>query len=144
MKKFKIYLAGKMSGLTFESMNNWRVEADKLLKDESYTSIHTINPVSFYNFEMSPDSYTDKEVMKFDLKMVADSDVILVNLSDPNSIGTAIELYSAHDILNKPVIGFGLNNNNPCHPWMKLCLTKECKSLPDAIDYIIDYYLPNF
>jgi len=143
MKKFKIYLAGKMSGLSFEEYNTWRVNAKRLLKIASDNQIHMISPSDYYNFEMNPNTYTESEIKKFDLHMVKTSDLILVNLNEPNSIGTAIEMYYAHDILDKPVIGYGINEVNLCHPWMKLCLTKECMILEEAVRYIVDYYLPN-
>ncbi len=144
MTKMKAYLAGKMSGLTFEEMNNWRVEASKMLIEKSNNRIHVINPCSYYNFQMDKDTYTEKEVMKFDLNMVKQSNIILVNLKHPDTIGTAIELFGSSEIWDIPVIGFGETIKYPCHPWMKLCLTKECKVLEDAVDYIIDFYLPNF
>lgn len=140
MKKFKVYLCGKMSGLTFEAMNNWRVEATKLLNEEIFVPIHTINPVDFYNFEMNPNSYTENEIKKFDLHMVKASDLILVNLDFPDSIGTAMELCMAHDVWDKPVIGFGENKS---HPWMELCVSKRCDSLKEAVRYIANFYLPN-
>jgi len=143
MSKFKVWLAGKMSGLSYEEMNTWRVNAKRLLRITSEDKIRAINPVDFYNFELNPDTYTEKEVKEFDLHLVKASDLILVNLEHPDSIGTAIELYLAHDILNKPVIGFGLNKDNPCHPWMELCLTKECETLEESVDYIVNYYLGN-
>ncbi|HEY5563422.1 MAG TPA: hypothetical protein VIK72_17010 [Clostridiaceae bacterium] len=129
-----------MSGLTFESMNNWRVEASKLFNEETFIPIHTINPVDFYNFEMSPDSYTENEVKKFDLQMVKTSNLILVNLDFPDSIGTAMELCMAHDVWDIPVIGFGKDKS---HPWMELCVSKRCVTLENAVRYICDFYLPN-
>ncbi len=143
MNKFKVWLCGKMSGLSFEEMNTWRVNAKRLLRIASEDRIRAINPVDFYNFELNPDTYTEKEVKEFDLHLVKASDLILVNLNHPDSIGTAIELYLAHDILDKPVIGFGLNEDNPCHPWMELCLTKKCETLEESVDYIVNYYLGN-
>lgn len=142
MEKFKIYLAGKMSGLTFEQMNTWRMNANLLFKDESDNKIHTINPCEYYNFEIDSNTYTEKEIMKFDLHMVKQSDLILVNLEYPDTIGTAIELFHASEVLHKPVIGFGLKVMVP-HPWMMLCVDKMCVTLEDAVDYILDFYLPN-
>lgn len=136
----KIYLAGKMGGLTFEEMNNWRTEAELKFVDKAHVPIHTINPVDFYNFEMNPNEYTDKEVKKFDLHMVKVSDLVLVNLDFSDSIGTAMEICMAHDVWDKPVIGFGKSKS---HPWMELCISKRCETLEEAVDYIIDYYLPN-
>jgi nucleoside 2-deoxyribosyltransferase len=141
MSKMKIWLAGKMSGLTYHQMNDWRVIATNLLKNKS-DRIHTINPVSYYNFEMDKNEYTEKEIMKFDLQMVKNSDLILVNLENPDSIGTAIELFSASEVYGIPVIGFGIGDKEP-HPWMLLCIDKICNQLNDAVNYIGDYYLPN-
>lgn len=140
MSKLKVYLAGKMSGLTLEEMDGWRVEATKQFNDKSFIPVHTINPVRFYNFEMNPNTYSEKEVRKFDLHMVKASDVILVNLDFSDSIGTAMEICMAYDVWDKPVVGFGKNKS---HPWMELCISKRCETLEDAVDYIIDYYLPN-
>lgn len=142
-KKFTVYEAGKMSGLTLEQMNNWRIEATELLNLYSNNRIHTINPVDYYNFEMDRNTYTDKEVMEFDLQMVKHSNLILVNLEYPDTIGTAIELFASARIWDIPVIGFGIDKIDP-HPWMKLCLTKTCKTLEEVVIYIVEYYLPNF
>lgn len=139
--KFTIYEAGKMSGLTYEEMNTWRVNAKRLLRVASDNQINIINPVDFYNFSMSPDTYTESEVKEFDLHMVKSSDVILVNLDYSDSIGTAMEICMAHDVWNKPVIGFGEKKS---HSWMELCVTKRCKTLKEAVDYIMLYYFPNY
>lgn len=140
MAKFKIYLAGKMCDLTYEEMNNWRLKAVNLLNQYS-DNIHIINPVDYYNFQLDPKTYTDKEVKFFDLYMVKTSNLILVNLDFPDSIGTAIECHEAHDNWKIPVIGFGKNKN--VHPWIKESLTKRCKTMEEAVEYIINFYLPN-
>jgi hypothetical protein len=68
MRKFKIYLAGKMSGLTFEQMNTWRIEVKNHIKDYGLEdAIHTENPCDFYNFEIDPSTFSDKECKNFDL-----------------------------------------------------------------------------
>ena len=139
MNKIKIYLAGKMSGLSFEEMNSWRNEAIKLLSKTEYP-IHTENPCDFYNFEMPTGSYTESEVKKFDLWLVENCDVVLVNLDYPDSIGTAIELHMAHDVWNKPVIAFGTAKN---HPWIELSITKRCNTLEEAVEHITYFYLSN-
>ena len=138
--KFTIYLAGKMSGLSFEEYNSWRVNTKRLLRIASDDKIHTISPSDYYNFEMNPNTYTESEVKKFDLQMVKRSDLTIVNLDFSDSIGTAMEICMAHDVWDKPVIGFGKNKS---HPWMELCITKRCETLEEAVRYIVDYYLPN-
>jgi len=66
--KFTIYIAGKMSGLTLEEMNSWRLKAERLLRISSDNQIHTINPVGYYNFEMNPNTYTESEVKNLTYK----------------------------------------------------------------------------
>lgn len=127
-----VYEAGRMTGLSYNEMNDWREEATKLFNQYD---IKTINPVTYYNFEMDK-NFTDKECMLFDLTAVNKSDIILVNLHY-DSIGTAIELYEAYKS-NKPVIGFGAHEN--LHPWMKECCYKICDDLIDAVNYITSYY----
>lgn len=137
MNKPKIYLAGKMSGLSFDEMNKWRKEATELLR---YENVHIENPCYYYNFEMNPEDYTENEVKKFDLWLVKNCDIVLVNLDHPDSIGTAIEVHEAYNNWNKPVIGFGTVQN---HPWIELCITKRCETLEDAVNHIKDFYLPH-
>ena len=67
MSKPTIYLAGKMSGLDFDTMNNWRQRARFLLNLKSGKPLNIINPVDYYNFEMDRSTYTDKEIKNFDL-----------------------------------------------------------------------------
>jgi len=137
VRQFKLYAAGKMSGLTYELMNTWRLDVEKLLGQTGY-NIRVVNPVSFYNFELDPTTYTDKEVMDFDLYQVRDSDLVLVNLDFPDSLGTAVELFYAHNILRIPVVAFGTTKN---HPWIECCINKRCETLEDAVDYIVKFYL---
>ena len=94
VSKPKIYLAGKMFGLSNAQMNNWRVGVARLLGE----NFHTINPCDYYNFEIDRSEYTDSEVKEFDLTQVKNSHIVLVNLEHPDSIGTAIELHMAHDV----------------------------------------------
>lgn len=54
MKILKIYEAGKMSGLSFEEMNIWRLELKvqlQLAAEVSGYKVQVINPVDYYNFE---------------------------------------------------------------------------------------------
>jgi hypothetical protein len=139
MAKFKIYLCGAMSSgskgmLSFEEMNGWRQKATDLLADIA----ETINPCDYYNFNMDKSFYTESEVKEFDLYMVRKSDLVLLNLDHPNSIGTAIEAHTAHDVWKIPVVGFG---TTPNHPWIELCLSKKCPNMESAIDYIAKFYL---
>jgi nucleoside 2-deoxyribosyltransferase len=145
MKKIKIYLAGKMSGLTYEQMNNWRVEATNKIqfhdKNQGLYNFCIESPVNYYNFELDPASFSDHECKCFDLFLVQNCDIILVNLDFPDSIGTAIEIELASRFWNKPIVAFGTREN--VHPWMKLAVTKQCKTMNEAIDHMFNFYFPN-
>lgn len=134
----KIYLAGAMSGLTLEQMNDWRKCAKAYLEGYGFKCI---NPVEFYNTEIDTTVYTDKEIKEFDLWAVRNSEIVLVNLEYPNSIGTAIELHMAQE-WKIPVVAFGRTQEKPVHPWMNLCITKECETMPEAINYILSFLAP--
>jgi len=140
MNKVKCYLAGKMSGLTWEQMNGWREEATNLFNKKN-NNIHLENPCNYYNFEIDPASFSDHECKEFDLWLIKNCDVVLVNLGFSSSIGTAIELELASRFWNKPVIAYGYHDE--VHPWMKLSVTKFCNSLEEAIDHILKFYVSN-
>ena len=97
--KLSIYLAGAMSGKSFEEMNAWRVEIKNILTHMgSYhdCNIRVTNPVEYYNF-IEKRHKTEKEVMQFDLSRVKSSDIVVVNLDGINtSIGTSMELYECY------------------------------------------------
>ena len=101
MKHLKIYLAGKMNGLTHKEMSSWRKEcACKILEGLIYggynTEVNIIDPINYYNFKEKRHQ-TEIEVEEFDLAHATSSDIIIVNLEGLNSsIGTIIELHDAH------------------------------------------------
>ena len=54
MESLKIYLAGKMGGLSMSAMNDWRHYLKKqiLHRTDMYDkNVNVINPVDYYNFE---------------------------------------------------------------------------------------------
>ena len=141
----KIYLAGKMGGLSFEEMNDWRNDAVmKLYREANYCgkSIKVVNPVNYYNFEEKR-YQTDIEVEEFDLAHVISSDIIIVNLLGlSDSIGTIIELHDAHYHHKIPVIAFGSQElYNNLHPWVKNEITRVEPDIDGAIEYIKEFYM---
>lgn len=143
MRELIIYEAGKMSGLSYELMNEWRVELKKLLMEsaENYdVKVKVINPVSYYNF-MNPRHHSEKEVMEFDLNYIRKSDIVIVNLDGLNtSIGTCIELYEANKN-NIPVIAFGkIETYTNLHPWIKEYISRVDWTKEGLVEYITDFY----
>lgn len=144
MDKLQIYLAGKMSGLTFNEMNEWRKDIKSIIeKYASYVGVdvNVINPVDYFNFEEKRYK-SELEVMKFDLNKVKNSDIIVVNMKGLNtSIGTCIELYEAYkrDI---PVLAFGSEEEyNELHPWIQCFITRHDDSYNNTAFYISEFYM---
>ena len=82
--KHLCYLAGAMSCYykenNYEKATKWREKAEEYFNNYSGT-IQCINPVRFYSFDGN--DYTNiAEPMRFDLRKVKESRVVLVNLED--------------------------------------------------------------
>ena len=144
----KIYLAGAME--IYEGTNKaeeWRNNVKNYFKNDC--RVHIISPVDFYNYG-SNDHKTDREVFKFDLRLVEQSDILLVNLNDiRESIGTCIECYEAYK-KNIPVIGFiddvfdERDLPDIIHPWIFCCCDRieiGKDSMNKTLEYIGDFYL---
>ena len=77
--------------------------------------------------------------MEFDLYELRKSDVVVVNYGNPQSIGTAMELMLAKEY-NIPVIAIN-KDGYELHPWIKECITRECDSMKEAVEYLVNYFL---
>lgn len=139
MREFTIYLAGAMSGITFEEANIWRRSFTKSMKYiYSDIKVNCINPNDYYNFkEIIYDS--EREVMEFDLYKVRHSDLIVVNFEHPVSLGTMAELTIAYEH-KIPVIGLNINHEK-LHPWQVEMCNKIFDNENELTHYICDYYL---
>lgn len=143
--KLKIYLAGKMSGLSFEKMNRWRHELKIQLlftAEVSGYQLQVINPVDFYNFEEKK-YQSEEEVMDYDLAHVISSDIIIVNLDGlDSSDGTKVELHDAKYHNNIPVIAFGnMELYESLHPWIKRNITRVEEDMENVVQYIQEFYM---
>lgn len=100
-----IYLSGAME-FYYENgektkAEKWREEAEVFFYNNGFVCS---NPCAFGVDQC--DDKNDHEIMRFDLRKVRESDIILVNLKDiRNSIGTSDEILYGF-ISQKPVIGF--------------------------------------
>lgn len=139
-KKYQIYLAGKMSGLSYDDMNQWRLDMKrKLLELASLSNyrVSVINPVDFYNFE-SVQYQSDAEVMDYDLSHVAHSNFIIVNCENlSTSIDTNLEIYDAWT-RKIPLFAFG-DYKHP-HPWIERCIRRFEPDMDAIITYLRDFY----
>mgnify|MGYP006380651053 CR=1 FL=1 len=145
--KHLCYLAGAMSCYykenNYEKATKWREKAEEYFNNYSGT-IQCINPVRFYSFDGN--DYTNiAEPMRFDLRKVKESRVVLVNLEDLyRSLGTSDEIMYAW-LNNIPVVGFLEDENliNTVHEW-KICQIDRIEvgegSQERAMEYIKNYY----
>lgn len=143
--RLKIYLAGKMSGLSFDEMNSWRDELKTQLlfaAQISGSKIQVINPVDFYNFEEKK-YQSEAEVEDYDLAHVITSDIVVVNLDGlSSSDGTKFELHDGNYHKKIPVIAFGKYElYEKLHPWIKRDITRIEKSIEDVVIYIQEFYM---
>ena len=139
-----IYLTGKMGGLSDSEMKKWR----NLLKSEleKYSDIanyktNIVSPCDYFNFNEQR-YQSEQEIMKFDLSLVKNSDIVIVNTNGlSSSIGSIIEVYEAwkNDI---PVIAYDENGDyRTIHPWLKCCITRADSCVIDICEYIKDFYM---
>lgn len=143
MSNVRIYLAGSMTGMTYEEQRKWRDETISevkflVSKFDTKNSVTFFNPVDYYSPSNS-NQKSEREAMDYELSNLRKSDVVVVNFANPNSIGTAMELMLARE-LRVPVVGFN-EFNAELHPWMKECCMRICESKTELLDYILDYYL---
>lgn len=143
MHDLKVYTAGAMSCYgNSDYPKTWRgVVSDWFNR---YTNnIKCIHPTDYY--EIGKDYHkSEREVMRFDLRNVRLSDVLLVNLKDlDKSIGTCDEIFYAY-IKGIPVIGFyEEGTEKDIHPWKieeidRIETGKD--ALLNSLKYIRDYY----
>lgn len=155
MKK-KVYLAGAMGcyGDDFKQATEWRNKAKKWFKVNT-DNFRCISPTDYFLY--GGDNFTNEfEVMRFDLKKLKESDIVLANLKDlDKSIGTSDEILYAylHDI---PVIGFlettySISYNEKeakdiakiIHPWKYIQINRieySYNAMEDAMKYINEFY----
>ena len=145
MNYLKIYEAGKMGGLTFAQMNDWRVELKNKLLDvaeDMRYKILVVNPCDFYNFE-EVKHQSEEEVEDYDLAHVISSDIIVVNLDGlSTSDGTKFELHDGNYHNKIPVIAFGDKEvYDNLHPWIKRDITRGEDNIDNVVQYIKEFYM---
>ena len=133
-----------MQGLTFEEMNNWRLEISaqlNLMDNCKDIKLKVFNPVDFYNFEKN-NYKSEDEIMDFDLQHATGSDFLIVNLENLNSsTGTTIEIDRCHQ-KGITILAFGSKENEKTlHPWLKRMIRRIENTDSELCDYIRDFVL---
>lgn len=144
LKTFKIYTAGKMGGLSYETQMRWRLELERLIKAKTDQNVVFIHPPEYYTYGAEYHK-KESEVMEWDLNQVKSSDIVVFDLSTiSSSVGTIMELATVgamNQFGYKHIYAVGVGPSNTDHPWIPLSLTRQEDSLEDAADYIVTYLL---
>jgi nucleoside 2-deoxyribosyltransferase len=148
--RFKVYLAGPITGLSYGESTDWRDYASRLLAPEiiGYSPMRNKKYLaqekeiaSFYQAE-HPLS-TPKGIMTRDYWDVHTSDLVLVNFigADKVSIGTVMEVAFAH-AHRVPVVMAMEEGNLHTHPMMEQATGYVAPTLEKAIEYVRHFLLP--
>ena len=143
----KVYLAGAMSHWhkenKIENAIKWRERAEKYFANNT-DDFGCINPCNYFSIG---DNYhtSDFEPMRFDLRKVKESRVVLVNLEAlDKSLGTSDEILYAY-LNDIPIVGF-LEDESllyTIHEW-KNCQIDRIETgkgaQKRAMEYIKNYY----
>lgn len=139
----QIYLAGKMGGLTPREYNLWRqqffngCQRQRLLGE--HAAFRILNPADYYGYDTQNEK-SEKEIMRFELRAVEKSDIVIANLdSVETSVGTIMEIFHAYK-KNIPIIGLKTDSTET-HPWIIECVDRVEENMEDLINYVFNYYL---
>lgn len=142
-KEFKIYTAGKMTGLKFEDQMRWRSDFSNSIHSFSGGNypITLFHPPLFFDEE---NCQSDNEVMEFDLGHMLQCDIVVVNLENINSsIGTIMELATirAHNRSGgKHIFVVGIGKSEEQHPWVRCCVSRFVEDTDEAAKYIRNFF----
>lgn len=132
-----VYLAGKMTGLPDKEIHEWRNDAKKCF---NYLEVNTIDPSILFDDESLYGHESEREVMRYELRAVRKSAVVLVNMKNINtSVGTIMELATAFES-NVPIIGFYDGHFNPdkVHPWIMEVVERVFDKVADDEEVILN------
>ena len=137
--KFKIYLAGGMTGIPDEEQKGWRTKIAEL---SEYLSINIsfFNPTKFFPVDRVYTHEEEKKAMRFDLRNLKKADLVIANISTNNkSVGTNMEIATAYE-LGIPVIIYNPDNSE-IHPWQRGMSDFIFNEMEDMLYYINNYYM---
>lgn len=149
MAKHKLYMAGKMKGITVKEAVQWAKMLDENLKEKGVDNKYIMHiPAEYYNYDNFSPETTEREIMSFDLSLVRRCDILIVNLKDINSsVGSHFEIATANaenSFGSKHISIIGLGDKNGVHPWIIESLDKICLTIDDLSEYLTEFHLRTF
>lgn len=143
MKTYKIYTAGKMSGLDYDEQMDWRWKIESLVRVMSDNVIF-VHPPRYYRYGASLHK-TEREVMLWDLNQIRESDIVVVNLDNiKDTVGTHMELgfiEALNQTGNKHIFVVGIGKPDVDHPWLNEVLFRREDTVEKAASFISSYLL---
>ena len=130
-----IYLAGPMENVGHDEMTEWRTVATGILSNANITCLDPTR--RRHSFEQK----IMKRIFELDMIDIRACDMVLVNLNNDvlPKHGTAMEVFYASYVLNKPVVAF--KGNVKYHPFFESLVTEWRSDVYKACDTIVSQYL---
>lgn len=142
--KTRIYTAGKMSGTSFKSQMQWRIELEEGIRWRTDKAVSFIHPPMYYNYE-GISQKTEAEIKEWELNKLCQCQVMVVNLDGVNtSTGTHIELGVANAMNmfgSGHIFIIGIGDPDGLHPWIRDSLFRHEANIESACKYIVNYLL---
>lgn len=150
MNKFKVYLAGAITGMSYDESENWRVTATKQLAEKGIDGYSPLRRKDFLRTQGKLEgSYTEplataRGIMTRDYNDVNTSDALLVNILGTTqiSVGTAMEVGWAWEKHKPVVLVSEVNNIHLVHPMFAECISYRVDNIEDGVDTISSILLP--
>lgn len=140
----RVYLAGAIGGLNWETASQWRNGAREYL---ARYDIQCLNPLdgkedlSQLSGLERQQQFNPQELILRDLRDIGRSDVVLVELvhADVTYVGTLMEIMYAWE-QKIPIIAWTGNNSLHLRSWLPGMITRSYECLAEALDYIVNYW----
>lgn len=135
---YRIYTIGKMKGLDWKDLFNWRIKFSEYLEPLTNTSYKVIHPPVYYNYSM--EDVPEREIKEFELNKLATCDIAVVNLDGINdSVGSHYELAyidAINSMGNKHIFVVGVGSDEGVHPWILESLFTRVPTVKAAAELI--------
>lgn len=135
---YRIYTIGKMKGLEWKELFDWRLKLGEYLEPLASVSYKIIHPPVYYNYSMK--DVPEREIKEFELNKLASCDIAVVNLAGINdSVGSHYELAyidAINSIGNKHIFVVGVGSGEGVHPWILESLFKRVSTVREAAELI--------
>lgn len=135
-----IYLAGAITGLSWESAEGWRIKIKSKIENTTNKQWICVNPCEHIPHKVFTEN-VERECMKWDLWKLKQCDIVVCDFSHPISLGTSWELGTAFEH-NIPIIGvLTESTKEDVHPWWKIAAMHICDDLEDLTRYLQKHFL---